>query len=411
MDFYEKELVNFGGIYGDAIVPTAVQQPLITTTGLDGKQTVRFQESTAVIAQTKTIVQVQPSTTVASGLLGGGIIEFRLEKGYVDVMDHAYIVLAINNSSGASCTIQSTQLLLDHIDYFGDNGNKLLFQIFAHEMWISNCYYSFTEWNVIAPYIGSNASYADTGFTIANNTTQIAYIPLINFLGSLKINQGGLQGQLLIRVYFDSATLNLVSGTLPSVTNCYLELRGRMFPNKIKNERNASYHNLEYRLPYLGIQRMNQQMTLAPNTQYSIVLSGIRGVAANLFFIVRALPFTVSNQASYIQMYDMDVQDQNGQSLLGYYRRLYSDMVLDYVESFNSLFINYVNVHMITFSNNMFSDFAKGTNYGSQCFTSFEKLSWTTGSTLSAGQYQIDVWCNSHEFACINKGILTTTRS
>ncbi len=68
MDFYEKELVNFGGIYGDAIVPTTVQQPLITTTGLDGKQTVRFQESTAVIAQTKTIVQVQPSTTVASGL-------------------------------------------------------------------------------------------------------------------------------------------------------------------------------------------------------------------------------------------------------------------------------------------------------------------------------------------------------
>jgi len=52
---------------------------------------------------------------------------------------------------------------------------------------------------------------------------------LINFLGSLKINQGGLQGQLLIRVYFDSATLNLVSGTLPTVTNCYLELRGRMF--------------------------------------------------------------------------------------------------------------------------------------------------------------------------------------
>jgi len=119
---------------------------------------------------------------------------------------------------------------------------------------------------------------------------------------------------------------------------------------------------------------MNQQMTLAPNTQYSIVLSGIRGVCANIFFIVRALPFTVSNQASYIQMYDMDVQDQNGQSILGYYRRLYSDMVLDYVESFNSLFINYVNVHMITFSNNMFSDFSKGTNYGSQCFTSFEKL-------------------------------------
>ncbi len=80
-----------------------------------------------------------------------------------------------------------------------------------------------------------------------------------------------------------------------------------MFPNKIKNERNKTYYNLEYRLPYLGIQRMNQQMTLAPNTQYSIVLSGIRGVCANIFFIVRALPFTIGNQASYIQMYDMDV--------------------------------------------------------------------------------------------------------
>ncbi len=60
-------------------------------------------------------------------------------------------------------------------------------------------------------------------------------------------------------------------------------------------------------------------------------------------------------------MYDY-VQDQNGQSLLGYYRRLYSDMQLDYIETFNNLFINNVNVHMITFSNNMFSDFRYDTN-------------------------------------------------
>lgn len=411
MDFYEKEVSNFGGIYGDAIIPTTVQQPLITTTGLDGKQTVRFQESMAVIAQTKTIVQVQPSTTVASGLLGGGIIEFRLEKGYVDVLDHSYIVLQITNSTGSSCTIQATQLLLDHIDYFSDNGNKLLFTIYSHEMWISNCYYSFPEWSVIAPFLGSNASYANNGYTIANNASVTSYIPLINFLGSLKINQGGLKGQLLIRCYFDSAALNVVTGSLPSVTNCYLELRGRMFPNKIKLERNKTYSNFDYRLPYLGIQRMNQQMTLAPSTQYSIVLSGIRGVAANIFFIVRALPFTAANQATYIQMSDMDVQDQNGQSILGFYRRLYSDMQLDYIESFNNLFINYVNVHMITFSNNMFSDFSKGTNYGSQCFTSFEKISFTTPSTLSSGSYQIDIWSNTHEFACITNGLLSTTRS
>jgi len=410
MDFYEKELSNFGGIYADAIVPTRLQQELITVTGINGKQTVRFSESAAVIAQTKTIVQVQPSTTVSSSLISGGIIEFRLEKGYVDVMDHAYVVLLITNSTGLSCTIQATQLLVDRIDYFSDNGNTLLFSIYGHEMWISNCYYGRNEWETIAPYIGSNAVYADDGYVIANNASVVSYIPLINFLGSLKVNQGGLKGQLLIRITFDSAGLNVISGTAPSVTNCYLQLRGRMFPNKIKLERNASYYKLCYRLPYMGIQRMNQQLTLAPSTQYSIVLSGLRGVAHNLFFIVRALPFTASNQASYIQMYDMDLQDQNGQSLLGYYRRLYSDMILDYIESFNNLFINYVNVHMITFSNNMFSDFSRGTNYGSQCFTSFEKLSFTTPSTLSGGSYQIDIWANTSEFALIDQGLLRTTR-
>jgi len=410
-NFFNKAISNFGGTYANAIIPTTVADSLTQSKGINGNITVRNADSATVIAQTRTIVQAQPSTTVDPNLLNGGTIDFRIEKGMVDVLDHIYIIISVTNSTGSSCTIQPSQLLFDRWELYADNGNRLLFQKYAHEMWLDNVYFSRNEWEVMDEYLLSNASYSTAGTAIANGASLTFYTPLVSFFTPLKLNIGGLSGQLLLRLRFDTSTLNMIAGSTPTTTACTAQLRGRMLPQRVKEEKNRTYMTLNYDMPYLGIQRMSLQQTLAVSSTYSIVLSGLKGICSTVFFVVRALPFTAANQASYIQMTSFYLQEQDGSSMLGFYRRQYADMQLEIAESFNNLFTNYVNLHMIIFTSSPVSDYIYGTNNGYQALTSFEKLSFTTPSTITPGSFQIDIWASTHEFAMVRQGVLSTTRN
>ena len=409
-DFYTKALVNFPQ-YSDCIVPNYVPNQLIKSSGLNAKPTYRSQEASTVVAQTRNIVILQPSTTVDPNLINGGLIDFRIEKGFIDQLDHIYIVLTLSNTTGASCTVQPSILLLDRWEVYGENGNSLLFQKYAYECFSDLIYLSRNEFEVMAPYMGFTSTYGAGGVTIANNATQVLYLPLISFFTPLKLCLAGLTGQLLLRLRFGASTSNVISGSSPSTTGCILQMRGRQLPEKIRNERIMSYHKVPLALPYLGIQRMSQQMTLSPSTTYSIVLSGIKGVASTFFFILRALPLTASNESTFIQVQSFDLQEQDSRSMIGYYRRTFADMALELAESFNNLMINYVNLHMIMFTNRAVSDYTQGTCFGYQSFTSWEKLSFTTTSSLPAGNYQLDIYASCHEYALINNGIIRTTRN
>lgn len=411
MAFYKKSLQNHPS-YVHHIAPTNVQHGLIQTThAQSGQVTHKKADSSSVIAQHKVIVNCQPSTTVDANLLNGGLIEFRLEKGYVDILDHIYVKIVVNNNTGAGVTLAPSQLMLDRWEIYGNNGNKLLFQKYGVEMWQDNIYLSRNEWEVIAPYLNTNANYASTGTVVANGAQRTFYIPLIAFFTPTKLHLGGLSGQLLIRLRFNTSAYTILAGTVPPTVDCALQLRGRMEPDEIKQERNNSYMHLHHSLSFLGVQRMAQQLTLAASTQYSIVLSGIQGIASTFYFTIRALPLTGANQVTFIPVQDFDVQEQDGRSMIGFYRRTFDDMRLDVSECFNNLFINYVNTHIVPFSNNPVQDYVKGSNHGYQCFTSFEKLSFTTTAALVPGNYQIDIYCSAHESAFIDNGILTTSRN
>ncbi len=409
--FYKKALQHHPA-YAQHIVPTNVSHSLIQTThAQSGNITHKKADSASVIAQHKAIVNVQPSTTVDPNLLNGGLIDFRLEKGYIDILDHIYVKINVSNNTGAGVTLAPSQLMLDRFEIYGSNGNKLLFQKYGQEMFIDNIYFSKNEWEVMSPYVNSTAAYSTAGVVVANGATRTFYIPLVAFFTPTKLHLAGLNGQLLIRLRFNTSALSIVAGAVPTCTDCALQLRGRMEPDEIKSERHNAYMNLHHSLSFLGVQRMSQQLTLAASTQYSIVLSGIQGIASTFYFTLRSLPLTAANQAVYIPVYDFDCQEQDGRSMVGYYRRTFDDMKLDVSECFDNLFINYVNLHIIPFSNSPVQDYTKGSNHGYHVFTSFEKLSFTTGSTLVPGSYQIDIYCSAHESAFIDKGELITSRN
>lgn len=410
-NFYKKALTNHPQ-YAHHIIPTNVSHSLVQTTHAQtGQITHKKAESSSIIAQHKVIVNAQPNVTVDANLLNAGLIEFRLEKGFVDILDHIYVKMVINNNTGGSVTLAPSQLMIDRWEIYSNNGNKLIFQKYGQEMWCDNTYFSRNEWEVMAGFFNSNAQYSTTGLVVLNGVSRTFYIPLISFFTPTKLHLAGLSGQLLIRLRFNTSALTLLAGTLPTTTDCALQLRGRMEPEEIKNERVNSYMNLHHSLSFLAVQRMSQQITLAASSQYSVVLSGIRGIASTFYFSIRALPITATNQASYIAIADWDCQEQDGRSSVGYYRRTFADMQLDNAESFDNLFTNNVNLHMITFTNNPVQDYTRGSNHGYHCFTSFEKLSFTTPSVFTAGNYQIDIYASVHESAHIDQGVLTTSRN
>ena len=86
-------------------------------------------------------------------------------------------------------------------------------------------------------------------------------------------------------------------------------------------------------------------------------------------------------------------------------------MQLQVLQNFDNLFSQYVNAQFIMFSNNPISDQKRGTVYGYQPFTSYERLSVTTTSTLTAGAFQFDFYLATHEFVTIENGDIKSTYS
>ena len=156
MAFFEKAKLNQTAAFALSTLPNAIQNDLVKYRNKKtGEETAQTVESAVVVAQHKVIVQVPPSTTVSSSLLNGGLIEFRLEKGYIDTLDHIYVLINITNNTGAAVVLQPSMLLFDHWEIYAQNGNRLLFQKFAHEMWCDLIYMAREQFEVLAPQLNT----------------------------------------------------------------------------------------------------------------------------------------------------------------------------------------------------------------------------------------------------------------
>lgn len=410
-DFWTKAVTNFGtnGLYKDAVIPNTVSGGALVKSS--NSDLYRSRESASVKAQLEVVSQQQPSTSVPANIVvSGGSFDFRIEPS-IDIVEKMYLIIQIYNGDSSAVVIQPSQLLIDRYEVYADNGNRLLTQVYNTENWNNNAFLSFSSWNVLAPFFGSDSSYSTAGVSIAATSYKTLYLPLYSFFVPLKLALGGLKSTLLLRFYFGNN--NVISGNSASLilSNTYLQLRGLMLPQAAKLERNKSYMTIPQSLPYIGYQRQTVSQTFQSSSTYDFVLSGIRGLASYMWFVVRALPLSASNEASYIKMDSFDVTTQDGASILGYYRRLYSDMQVSFAENHDSMFINYVNAHFIAFSSDYQRDFIDGSVSGCYPFTSYERLSITTPSTLSAGAYRLDIYIGSREYALIQNGDISTTRS
>ena len=369
-------------------------------------------EDHGVVARQKVTIRANPNTSVASNLLSGGQVEYRLEKGIIDLLTHAYLDINITNSTGANLTLAPIQTCVNRIEFYSGNGSELLAVIFDQELYLSNMFFSRNEIEQLDSYLGLGANYATTGTVVADGETRSFYLPVTYLLQNTKIFLAGLKSELLIKFYFNSSTLNLIAGAAPIVNNATLLLKGFYEEPAQSQKRKELYMgNTPIIMPFMNFQRMNQPLTLAPSSTYSIVLSGIRGISAGIIFTIRPTAITAANQSNYELVESYDLQNASGESMIGYYRMNDADHKIEAAEMFDNLFASFKNFYVIPFSSHITWDYTSGANNGFSVFTGFEKLSFTTPSTLVGGAYTIDIRCLTHESIIVKQGTLSSTKS
>ena len=154
--------------------------------------------------QSDALVSVQPSTSSPANL-NGSIVDFK-PQNVLDRFDHAYLKIALNNGSGAPCTLTPSPFLLNYWQIYGGNGNNLLFQQYGYELWHEIVTYYTFEWNILKNLVGSNANYSTAGFTLAAGASSNIYIPLASLFMAARLFLQGLNDNLLIRFTFQPST-------------------------------------------------------------------------------------------------------------------------------------------------------------------------------------------------------------
>jgi len=412
MDFYEKaikEYMNTG--FAGSVIPTSIGQNYVVTQ-LPNRRQIRKRNTYNVIAQNRDLMQVQPSTTVSTSLLNAGQIEYRVESGVCDCLDYVILKLNCTNNTGANLVLAPAQMLIQRVEVWAQNGSKLLNTQYGHELYLGNAFLARNEFENMAGGLGLNAStYANLATTIADGASTTLYIPIFQPFYSTKLHPSGLNGNLIIRVFFQTTALTHVSGALITTNSCVLQLRSRDQPSALTTEQSKFYSgSIPMMLSFMNIQRMSQSLTLAPSSTYDITLSGINGICPVLFWTIRNTALTASNQNTYFAPQDFDIQDSSGQSLIGFNRRNQTEQLWDYAECFDNLFKKNVSFSVAVFSQSPVLDYCSGSVNGYELFTTYERLSFTTPASLAGGSYQIDIIAFVCDNLLIQDGMVTSMK-
>ena len=127
--------------------------------------------------------------------------------------------VTVTNDTGVSATVLGPALI-NRVEIFANNGNKLIQTLYDQEMWLENSFHNPDLWAAWAPRIGSSTAYAVTGTAIGNGNTQVFHIPLFGVLAACKLHLAGLKGELLIRIHFNTTSINHLAGSLVNTDAC-----------------------------------------------------------------------------------------------------------------------------------------------------------------------------------------------
>jgi hypothetical protein len=78
----------------------------------------------------RVVVNVNPTTAIASNILQGAQINYKIESGVLDRIGGAGVQLRIaySNTSGAACVVSIADNFIQQVQIYSNNGSTLLYQ-------------------------------------------------------------------------------------------------------------------------------------------------------------------------------------------------------------------------------------------------------------------------------------------
>jgi hypothetical protein len=217
---------------------------------------------------------------------------------------------------------------------------------------------------------------------------------------------------MLVRFIFQSSTYTVQAGSVPNVTACTLLVEGDYLPRAVMDQKLALYSKTPLYLSYLDMQRQQTaQLGMAASTTYTINLTAISGLVAYMWIGLRPNAQSSTNQYTFSttsNLASIDVQDANGQSIIGYYQRtpVPEISVYGYPQELHNQFNLNVGAIMLKFCESPVTSFTYGSNSGSNVFTGYEKIVLTTNASFSTADTQVCIYARTYNNILVEGGEL-----
>lgn len=366
------------------------------------------------VAQTRQMVFINPTSSIPSNVLSGNqTIDFRFENN-IDRISSVYLRVLLSNTSGANFVCGIPETWISNIEIYANNGSKLLYQSVNNlETYLINNFFTGREEHENTTALrATNANYATGVITVLNNESRYFYVSISQqFWRSLHLSPYCLDGNILIRLKFGTSGSIIQSGTCNS-PEALLVISGYNEPEHTKKYK-LSQSLVPKLLSYYSPQRHREQLNLAASQKYQIRLSGIRGYANCIMFLLRSTANANSPnlQFSFDRPASFDLLDSSNKSVTGFKTQLETDIILMYSHLFPNLFINNTNASIWSFSQSPMQDITTGSVSGCIYFDGFYNLEFTTKSTLVAGAFEVISIAMCNETLEITNASMTTTRT
>jgi hypothetical protein len=240
------------------------------------------------------------------------------------------------------------------------------------------------------------------GIALAAGASQefVLHIPCWLDAATPKLNS--IMDRMLVRVYFSPNGTD--TPTSLYVTSCdiltegilpYSELEGKETRRKRKDTTNFRFLG--------GIRASQESLQMNPSSQYDIRLTSGSGLCAFLLVVVRANPIAFANINTFVPLSSIELLDKDS-VIVG----IHSDnvMIQGIVnQAFDGDILNYKNIYTIPFCTSVTAS-KDGGQTGFYQLTSNEIVRIFTPSTLTAGNYTVNIYSFEHQTAQIKNGEL-----
>lgn len=363
------------------------------------------------VNQRKEVITINSATAVASNVLAGATIDFRIDD-QAHRISHVDLKLTWNNTNAVVATPEA---LIETVQIYSDNGSTLLYQSnYALENYlINNVQESYTEHLNSAVTRGTDANYLRTPLTLPAAAQGVWYLPIASqFWRCLHIRPYSISGNLIIRIKFATAASNIVSGTL---TTPEAVLRIVHFRESEQQRKWVlSRAMLPKALWYFAPQRHVETLQLTGATQVKVKLSAIKGDVICAMIVLRptsAIGNPSTQFSSFVLLQEYEFLNAADQSIAGYNPTVRDEAQLMYGRTIDNTFIPTVGAVFHSFSQSPKHDLLRGTVSGFERFDGFYSLRFTPVFGTAAGAYELFVLCMCSETMNITGGKVRTTRS